>query len=82
MTLGAERNERLRLQPSQFTLASPLDRSPLADLAAARNGAPVSFASMLQEWNHVIICLLLGVAALGFPLYDLYDIPEGPFAEL
>ena len=36
----------------------------------------------LQERNHVIVCLLLGVAALGFPLYDLCDIPDGPFAEL
>lgn len=37
---------------------------------------------MLQERNHVMMCLLLGVAAMGFPLYDLYDIPDGPFAEL
>ena len=43
---------------------------------------PSSLIILLQEWNHLMMCVLLGVAALGFPLYDRYDIPDGPFADL
>eukprot|EP00903_Cladosiphon_okamuranus_P019877 g18270.t1 len=37
---------------------------------------------LTSEGNHVAACLLLGVAALGFPLYDLNRTPDGPFHDL
>ncbi|CAM9567795.1 unnamed protein product [Ectocarpus fasciculatus] len=37
---------------------------------------------LVSERNHVCACLVLGVASLGFPLYIMYDVGDGPFAEL
>lgn len=42
----------------------------------------VSFSFMLQEWHHIVVCILLGVAGLGFPLYELRNLPDGPFPDL
>ena len=43
---------------------------------------PLRLSFFLQEWHHVVVCLFLGAAALTFPLYELHDIPDGPFASL
>ncbi|CAM9783599.1 unnamed protein product, partial [Ectocarpus sp. 12 AP-2014] len=37
---------------------------------------------LASERNHVCVCLVLGVGSLGFPLYVMYDVGDGPFAEL
>ncbi|CBN78571.1 expressed unknown protein [Ectocarpus siliculosus] len=37
---------------------------------------------LASERNHVCMCLVLGAGSLGFPLYVMYDVGDGPFAEL
>ncbi|CAM9232511.1 unnamed protein product, partial [Ectocarpus fasciculatus] len=44
----------------------------------ARNAVPW----LASERNHVCACLILGVGYLGFPLYLMYDVGDGIYAEL
>lgn len=64
----------------------PLSRSPDRPLVRLYDEdnytLDSSLSCMLQEWNHVAVCLLIGVAALGFPLYNLHHVPDGPFHDL
>ncbi|CAM9850661.1 unnamed protein product [Scytosiphon promiscuus] len=37
---------------------------------------------LASERNHACICVFLGLASLGFPLYHKHAVGDGPFAEL
>lgn len=89
----SERPRRVRLAHTLTTRPADLTALPgrpiyrLACLLLRTTTQQLTFHSwsrlfVLQEWNHIGVCLLLGAAALGFPLYDLHDVGDGPFAEL